>query len=133
MNKISKFVIIDHEAKRARYHQDLRFIKPNGKLWDSFAVRKGVPLDPGVKVLAVKTRDHSEKDALFVGVLKKGYGAGEFTKFDDGECIIEKYKNSHMVILLKGKKIKGRYHLISTGVIDKDYKKPTYMLFKSKI
>ena len=128
----SKFIIVDHEAKRAGKHQDLRFKKPRGGLWDSFAVRKGVPTEPGEKVLAVKTHDHTEKEALFTGTIDSGYGAGKLKKFDGGSCEIIKYKEAHIVLNFKGSKIKGIYHLISTGVIDKEYNSPKYMLFKGK-
>ncbi len=130
----SKFVIMYHKALRAGNHYDLRFKKPNSKLWVSFAVRKGVPIKPGQKVLAAKTRDHSEKDALFTGTIKAGeYGAGTLKRWDGGICIIHKYKTSSMTIEFRGSKVKGLYHLVSTGVIDKDFKKQTYMLFKGKI
>ena len=127
----SRFIVVKHDAKKARLHYDLRFVMPNSKIWASFAVRKGVPEKPGVKVLAVRTHDHDEKEALFLGTIKDGYGAGKLEKFDDGKCIIHKYKSSHMIVEFKGRKIKGIYHLINTGVFNKkDYKKQQYMLFK---
>jgi len=127
----SRFIVVKHDAKKARLHYDLRFVMPDSKIWASFAVRKGVPEKPGVKVLAVRTHDHDEKEALFLGTIKDGYGAGKLTKFDDGKCIIHKYKSSHIIVELKGRKIKGIYHLINTGVFNrKDYKKQQYMLFK---
>jgi len=129
----SRFVVVEHHAIRARLHWDLRFQLKNSKNWDSFAIRKGIPLETGKKVLAVKTRIHSEKEALFFGVIQKGYGAGKLIKWDDGQCIIHKYKPSHIIIEFKGRKLKGIYHMISTGVMNKrDYKKRSYMLFKSK-
>jgi len=122
-----------HQAKRAGLHYDLRFKMPNSNLWASFAVRKGIPTDPGKKVLAVRTNDHTRKEALLTGKIKEGYGAGKLTKWDGGSCVILKYGTRHIVLELKGQKAKGIYHLVSTGVIDKDYKKSTYMLFKGKI
>lgn len=134
MKTKSKFVIMEHDAKRARLHWDLRFIMPNSKLWASFAVRKGVPTDPGKKVLAIRTHDHTTKEALFVGVIDDGYGAGKLKKWDDGSCEIEMFKPSHIVIRFFGKKVKGLYHMISIGVIKKqNFKKKQFMLFKSKI
>lgn len=128
----SRFVIVKHDALRARLHYDLRFVMPKSKIWASFAVRKGVPEKPGVKVLAVRTHDHSEKEALMFGTIKQGYGAGRLTKWDDGQCIIHKYTPGHIAIEFKGRKIKGLYHMVSTGVINKkDFKKQSYMLFKS--
>lgn len=129
----SKFIIMKHEAKRAGLHYDLRFKMPNSKDWDSYAVRKGVPTEPGKKVMAVKTTIHSEKEALFTGKIETGYGAGKLSKWDGGSCDIIKYDKKHMTIDFKGSKVKGIYHFISTGVMDKDYSKPTYLLFKGKI
>lgn len=128
----SRFVVVKHDAIRARLHYDLRFVMPKSKIWASFAVRKGVPLKPGTKVLAVRTHDHSEKEALMFGTISKGYGAGRLTKWDDGQCIIHKYTPGHISIEFKGKKVKGLYHMVSTGVINKkEFKKRSYMLFKS--
>lgn len=129
----SKFVVMKHEAKRAGLHYDLRFVMPKSKMWASFAVRKGVPTEPGKKVLAVKTHDHTEKEAMMLGIIDDGYGAGKLSLFDKGDCIIIKYSSGHIVINFKGRKVKGLYHMVSTGVIDKDFKKQTYMLFKSKL
>jgi DNA ligase D-like protein (predicted 3'-phosphoesterase) len=128
----SKFIVVEHHAIKARLHFDLRFKMPNSKIWMSFAVRKGVPLNPGIKVLAVKTHDHTEEEALFLGHIEKGYGAGELKKWDDGECDIIKYGTGHITINFRGHKVKGVYHLVSTGVIDRDYKRQTYILFKGK-
>lgn len=129
----SRFIVVEHHAKKARLHWDLRFVMPNSKIWMSFAVRKGVPLEPGQKVLAVRTHDHTEKEALMLGTIESGYGAGELKKWDDGACIIHKYSPSHILIEFKGKKVKGFYHLINTGVVKgQKYKSQQYMLFKGK-
>jgi len=128
----SKFIVVEHNAIRARLHWDLRFKMTNSNNWASFAIRKGMPLETGKKVLAVRTNDHSTEEALFIGTIKDGYGAGKLTKWDDGACIIHKYSSSHIILEFKGRKVKGLYHLISTGFIDKDYKRQTYMLFKGK-
>jgi bifunctional non-homologous end joining protein LigD len=134
MKTQSKFVIMEHDAKRARLHYDLRFIMPNSRMWASFAVRKGVPENPGTKVLAIRTHDHTEEEALFVGVIKDGYGAGRLKKWDGGRCEIEKFDPGHIIIRFFGRKIKGLYHMISIGVVNKkDYKKRQYMLFKGKL
>jgi len=130
----SKFIVVEHDAKKARLHWDVRFQMPKSKIWASFAVRKGVPLQPGKKVLAVRTHDHTEKEALFLGTIKDGYGAGRLKKWDDGICIVHKFGPGHILVDFKGKKVKGIYHFISTGVIDKSqYKLKQYMLFKGKI
>lgn len=128
----SKFVIVKHDAKKARLHYDLRFVIPKSKLWASFAVRKEVPTKPGTKVLAVRTHDHTQQEALFFGTIKQGYGAGRLTKWDGGTCTIHKYTTGHISIEFQGSKVKGLYHMINTGVMNKkDFKKKSYMLFKS--
>ena len=136
MNIQSKFVVIKHEAKKAGLHYDLRFRIPKSKRWTSFAVRKGVPTTVGTKVVAIKTRIHTEEGSLFTGTLEKGYGAGKFTKWDSGSCVILKYSKRHMVIDFKGSKVKGIYHLINTAVINKyskNKKDSAYLLFKGKL
>lgn len=133
MKTNSYFVIMKHQAKRAGLHYDLRFKMPNSNMWASFAVRKGIPSSPGQKVLAVRTHDHSRSEALFTGKIKEGYGAGKLTKWDGGSCIILKYTTGSMSIEFKGSKIKGVYHLINTGVMDKKFDKEQYMLFKGKV
>lgn len=140
--KTTKFIVVEHHAQRARLHWDLRFEMPdrNG-IWYSFAVRKGVPLQPGKRVLAVRTHDHTTQEALYLGKIETGYGAGTLKKWDDGQCIIHKDKSSHRVIEFKGRKIKGVYHLVSTGVIkpsqnykaNQKYNKQQYMLFKGNL
>ncbi|MCK5605170.1 3'-phosphoesterase [Candidatus Pacearchaeota archaeon] len=135
MLKKTKFVVHKHEAKRAGLHFDLR-IRIDKDKWASFVVRKGIPEKPGKRHLAIRTHDHSDKEALMVGIIDDGYGAGKLSVYDKGECIIEKYKNAHMVFEFKGKKIKGIYHLINTAVVRnrvKDYKGQQYFLFKSKL
>jgi len=133
MNTKVKFIVHDHDAKRAGKHQDLRFQKPNDmKNWLSFAVRKGVPTKPGSRVLAIKTNLHSEEEALFIGEIPEGeYGAGTLKVFDEGMAIIKMYKPAHISLEFKGKKIKGLYHLINIGVTrNTKYKQNQYLLFK---
>jgi len=129
----SNFIVVEHNAKRAGLHWDLRFQLKNSDNWDSFAVRKGVPLLPGKKVLAVKTNIHSTKEALFLGTIESGYGAGKFKEWDRGRCIVHRYTIGHISIEFKGKKIKGIYHLVNVGVVDKNFKGLQYFLFKGKL
>ena len=133
----SEFVIMEHDAKRAGKHFDLRFRIPKSKNWASFAVRKGVSTEVGKKVLAVKTHDHSKKEALMIGTIEKGYGAGTLKKWDDGSCTIIKYHPSHIVVEFKGRKIKGIYHFINLAmnksVTGKEFRGQQYWLFKGKL
>ena len=129
---MSRFIVIKHEAKKAGLHHDLRFKIPKSNMWASFACRKEIPTSPGVKILAIRTNDHTEKEALFTGEIKSGYGTGILKKWDGGSCEIEKYNDSHISINFKGSKLKGIYHLINTKVADNKEGK-SYFLFKGKI
>jgi len=134
MEKIVKFLVHTHYAHRAGKHMDLRFEIPGSRNWASFAVPKGVPLSPNQRVLAIRTHDHSEEEALFTGDIPPGeYGAGRLELFDQGLLKLSKYTSAHIAGIFQGKKVKGLYHLISVGVVDnKNYKQQQYMLFKSK-
>jgi len=133
--KRTKFIIHDHDAFRAGKHQDLRIQVASNK-WLSFAISKGVPLNPGVRVLAIKTHDHSSKEALFTGSIPKGeYGGGTLKVFDQGSCILKKQSPAQISMVLQGRKVKGEYHLINIGVTksgSSKFKQQQYMLFVSK-
>lgn len=98
-------------------------------MWASFAVPKGVPEKGGKKVLAIRTPDHTKKDAQFTGTQVSGYGAGKFSKWDEGSCEILKYSEKHISIKLNGFKFKGVYHFynIASGT-----KQKQYFLFKGR-
>ena len=131
----SRFVVMEHDAKKARLHYDVRFVMPNSKLWASFACRKPIPLQPGTRILAVRTHDHGEEEALMLGTIPEGsYGAGVLKDWDHGDCIVEIFKSSHMAVTFKGKKMKGLYHFINIGNVKgkSAYKNQDFMLFKGK-
>jgi bifunctional non-homologous end joining protein LigD len=136
-----KFAIHFHQAKKVGDHYDIRFEIPDSKNWDSYATKKNVPLKIGERVIIYRSRWHSEEQALFTGEIKgDGYGAGHLTLWDDGDIIIEKYNPRHIIVVFKGKKIKGRYHILSTyyaklkntkNIDNQKYK--AFMFFKAKI
>jgi len=134
----SNFVVIEHKAKRAGLHWDIRFEIPKSHNWASFACRKTPPTEMGVRIMAVRTHDHSEKEALFTGTIESGYGAGTLKTWDKGKCEIIKYSpGKHIVVDFKGGKLKGVYHFLSTKVLKKGAhtgkKGESYMFFKGKI
>lgn len=135
MKKV-KFVIHAHKAKRAGYHQDLRFEDPHkSNHWHSFAVPKEVPLHPNKRVLAIKTHIHTKSQAMFKGDIPAGeYGGGNIELYDQGVCGIQKFTSAHMILILEGEKVKGLYHLISLGNVNAEtFKKQEYLLFKSRV
>jgi bifunctional non-homologous end joining protein LigD len=113
-----RFVVQKHEARRLHY--DFRLEIEEGTL-KSWAVPKGISLDPQVKRLAVMTEDHPLDYLLFEGVIPKGnYGAGTVIVWDTGYYkteygLLEQLQSGKIVFTLFGQKLKGRFSLIRTN------------------
>jgi bifunctional non-homologous end joining protein LigD len=110
-----RFVVQKHEA--TRLHYDFRLETKEGTL-KSWAVPKGIALDPKVKRLAVMTEDHPLGYLLFEGVIPEGnYGAGTVIVWDTGSYTTEEGLSNQLqcgkiTVTLFGQKLKGKYLLI---------------------
>jgi bifunctional non-homologous end joining protein LigD len=104
------FVVQRHDARRLHY--DFRLEK-NGVLL-SWAVPKGVPLEPGEQHLAVHVEDHPLEYATFEGEIPKGqYGAGTVDIWDTGTYeLVEEKENGGLTVRLHGKKLEGMWSLV---------------------
>lgn len=115
-----KFVVQKHQA--TRLHYDFRLETEDGVL-KSWAVPKGISLDPKVKRLAVLTEDHPLDYLNFEGVIPEGnYGAGSVIVWDTGYYVAEDPKQTlsqqfisgKIAFSLFGKKLTGKYFLVKT-------------------
>jgi bifunctional non-homologous end joining protein LigD len=104
------FVVQRHDARRLHY--DFR-LERNGAL-ASWAVPKGVPLEPGQQHLAVHVEDHPLEYATFEGEIPKGqYGAGTVEVWDKGTYeLVEEKKDGGLTVRLHGKRLDGTYALV---------------------
>nr|WP_314145068.1 ATP-dependent DNA ligase [uncultured Rhodococcus sp.] len=105
------FVIQEHHARRLHY--DFR-LEHDGVLV-SWAVPKNIPVDPKQNRLAVHTEDHPLEYATFSGRIPKGeYGGGDVSIWDSGTYELEKWRDDEVIVVLHGKKARGRFALIRT-------------------
>ena len=83
-------------------------------LFASWAVPKGVPLEPGQQHLAVHVEDHPLEYATFEGEIPKGqYGAGTVEIWDNGTYeLLEEKRDGGMTVRLHGKKLEGTWALV---------------------
>src|SRR5919199_2438021 len=118
-SKESRFVVQKHDA--TRLHYDFRLETKKEGVLKSWAVPKGVSLDPKAKRLAVLTEDHPLDYLLFEGMIPKGsYGAGTVIVWDTGtytseQEISDQFKNGKITFTLFGQKLKGRFSLLKTS------------------
>jgi bifunctional non-homologous end joining protein LigD len=108
--KAPVFVVQRHDARRLHY--DLR-LERDGVL-ASWAVPKGVPLEPGEQHLAVHVEDHPLDYGSFEGEIPKGnYGAGTVEIWDHGTYeLLEEKKDGGLTVRLHGKRLEGTWALV---------------------
>ncbi len=98
-------------------HYDFRLETENGVL-RSWAIPKGISLNPQVKRLAILTEDHPLDYIRFEGVIpEKNYGAGTVTVWDTGtyttsHSLEQQFKEGKISFELHGTKVKGSFSLL---------------------
>jgi bifunctional non-homologous end joining protein LigD len=114
-----------HDARRLHY--DFR-LEREGAL-ASWAVPKGVPLEPGARALAVHVEDHPLEYGSFEGEIPAGqYGAGTVEIWDDGTYeLLEEKRNGQLTFELHGRRLHGRWTLVPAHL---DGKEENWLLIK---
>ncbi len=104
------FVVQRHDARRLHY--DFR-LERDGAL-ASWAVPKGVPLEPGQRALAVHVEDHPIGYATFEGEIPAGnYGAGTVEIWDNGTYeLVEQKRDGGLTFHLHGTRLEGTWTLV---------------------
>jgi bifunctional non-homologous end joining protein LigD len=104
------FVVQRHDARRLHY--DFR-LEREGAL-ASWAVPKGIPLEPGQRNLAVHVEDHPLDYAGFEGEIPQGqYGAGQVEIWDKGTYeLLEEKKDGGLTVRLEGERLQGTWTLV---------------------
>jgi bifunctional non-homologous end joining protein LigD len=106
-----RFVVQEHHA--TALHWDFRLEK-NGVLV-SWAVPKGIPVDPSTNHLAVHTEDHPLSYIDFEGDIPEGeYGGGKVILWDQGTYEEEKFRDDEVIVRLHGRRVEGKYALFQT-------------------
>jgi len=103
------FVIHEHNGERNGFY--LR-IEHEGRLLN-WALARGVPRKPGMRLPAVRLSDGEPRQALYEGKITRGeYGEGVLGIWDRGRCRVEKYKEARIEVRLRGKRTSGKYSLV---------------------
>ena len=133
-NKSSKFVVQKHAA--TRLHYDFRLEDPKERVLRSWAVPKGISLNPKIKRLAVLTEDHPLDYLLFEGTIPQGsYGAGSVIVWDTGtytseQELSDQFKKGKITFSLFGHKLRGKFTLVRTR-LDRGKEGKQWLLIKS--
>ena len=112
----TRFVVQKHDA--TRLHYDFRLEDKKEGVLKSWAVPKGISLDPKVRRLAVLTEDHPLDYLLFEGIIPEGsYGAGTVIVWDTGtfsseQEISDQFEKGKITFSLFGQKLRGRFTLV---------------------
>jgi len=121
------FVVQRHDARRLHY--DFRLER--GGALASWAVPKGIPLDPGAKALAVHVEDHPLDYATFAGEIPAGqYGAGTVEIWDHGTYeLLEEKRDGGLKVRLHGERLEGVWTLVPAHL---DGKEENWLLIRSR-
>lgn len=111
----NRFVIHEHHA--SHLHFDFRL--ELGGVLKSWAIPKGVSMNPAEKRLAVAVPDHAVSYIDFVGTIREGsYGAGKVFIWDNGEFettddALDNLSKGKLIFTLFGTQLLGEFTLVN--------------------
>ena len=122
-----RYVIQKHQASHLHFDFRLEMMdETTGEVvLKSWAIPKNIPLDKGVKHLAIQTEDHPVGYINYQGIIPEGsYGAGTVEIWDAGKWGLMRgsLEEGNMRFNLLGNQINGRYSMIMTRGYGKDEK-----------
>jgi bifunctional non-homologous end joining protein LigD len=123
-----RFVIQKHAA--SHLHYDFRLEMDD--VLKSWAIPKGVPLEPDVKRSAFATEDHPLEYLSFEGTIPAGqYGGGTVMVWDIGtyDIIDGNYWKGDLKLFLSGRKLRGEWHIFRIKGESED--KPVWLIRKA--
>jgi DNA ligase D-like protein (predicted 3'-phosphoesterase) len=128
------FVVQEHHDQNLHWDFRLAFKESasgrSGWVLKSWAIPKELPLESGIKRLAVKTEDHPYQYKDFEGEIPKGeYGAGTVKIWDKGEYKVKEWNENLIEVELLGQKLKGMYVLVRPKG---KFGKNNWLIFKKK-
>lgn len=132
--KTVPFVLQTHDAYRAGKHYDLRLQYPGGGKLKSWALTKYIiPKNPGDRVLAVNTPDHSKTWLRFQGEIPKGeYGGGTVRITQRGTAEILQWYDKVITFKITGRPLNGKYALVKYQTLQAKNKADKWLLVKAK-
>lgn len=110
------FVVQEHHAGRGArsLHWDVR-LERDGVLV-SWAVPKGLPLDPATDHLAKQTSDHPTAWGDFEGEVPAGDdGGGAVSVWDRGSYELHRWREDRVDVVLHGRRVQGRWVFYRTA------------------
>ena len=113
-----RFVLKEHHA--TRLHYDFR-VERSG-IAVSWAIPKGLSMNPSETRLAISVPDHPLSSLDFVGTRRKGlYGAGEVATWDRGQYTAFSINDMKILIILYGRKLRGAFLLQRKHLNSRDW------------
>lgn len=124
----AKYVIQEHDAKKAGKHYDLRIQYAKKPALASFAIPKSRFPEENEKILAIRVPDHSLEWLTRTKPIEKGYGTGTYKIVQSGEAEIFKWNGYIIAFEIHGPVADGRFILIKLHGKNKD----SWLLMRSK-